>query len=148
MHYTKIRLSALLRNLIHNVKFVNMSNVNPHKPTGLRRLVNALSYSLSGLLLAWQDEAAFRQEIILAIVLVPVAFMVPVGLTQRVLLVASVMLVLVVEMINSAIEATVDRISLDIHPLAKRAKDMGSAAVFLALTNAILTWAMILWSLG
>ncbi len=125
-----------------------MTNVNPHKATGLRRLVNAMSYSLSGLLLAWQDEAAFRQEVILAIVLVPVAFMVPVGVTQRVLLVASVMLVLVVEMINSAIEATVDRVSLDIHPLAKKAKDMGSAAVLLALTNAILTWTMILWSLG
>ncbi len=124
-----------------------MTNVNPHKATGLRRLVNALSYSLSGLQLAWRDEAAFRQEIILAIVLVPVAFMMPVDLTQRVLLVASVMLVLVVEMINSAIEATVDRISLDIHPLAKRAKDMGSAAVLLVLTNAILTWTMILWSL-
>ena len=124
-----------------------MTNVNPHKATGLRRLVNALSYSLSGLQLAWRDEAAFRQEIILAIVLVPVAFMMPVDLTQRVLLVASVMLVLVVEMINSAIEATVDRISLDIHPLAKRAKDMGSAAVMLTLTNAILTWTMILWSL-
>ena len=124
-----------------------MTNVNPHKTSGLRRLVNALSYSLSGLQLAWQDEAAFRQEIILAIVLVPVAFMMPVDLTQRVLLVASVMLVLVVEMINSAIEATVDRISLDIHPLAKRAKDMGSAAVMLTLTNAILTWTMTLWSL-
>ena len=125
-----------------------MTNVNPHKASGLRRLVNALSYSLSGLLLAWQDEAAFRQEVILAIVLVLVAFMVPVDVTQRVLLVASVMLVLVVEMINSAIEATVDRVSLDIHPLAKKAKDMGSAAVLLALTNAILTWTMILWSLG
>jgi len=125
-----------------------MTNVNPHKATGLRRLVNALTYSLSGLLLAWQDEAAFRQEVILAIVLVTVAFMVPVGVTQRVLLVASVMLVLVVEMINSAIEATVDRVSLDIHPLAKKAKDMGSAAVLLALTNAVLTWTMILWSLG
>lgn len=124
-----------------------MTNVNPHKATGLRRLVNTLSYSLSGLQLAWQDEAAFRQEIILAIILVPVAFMMPVDLTQRVLLVASVMLVLVVEMINSAIEATVDRISLDIHPLAKRAKDMGSAAVMLTLTNAILTWTMTLWSL-
>jgi len=124
-----------------------MTNVNPHKATGLRRLVNAMSYSLSGLLLSWQDEAAFRQEVILAIVLVSVAFMVPVSVTQRVLLVASVMLVLVVEMINSAIEATVDRVSLDIHPLAKRAKDMGSAAVLLALTNSILTWAMILWSL-
>jgi len=124
-----------------------MTNVNPHKASGLRRLVNALSYSLSGLLLAWRDEAAFRQEVILAIVLVPVAFMVPVDMTQRVLLVASVMLVLVVEMINSAIEATVDRVSLDIHPLAKRAKDMGSAAVLFALTNAILIWAMIFWSL-
>ena len=124
-----------------------MTNVNPHKASGLRRLVNAASYSLSGLLLAWQDEAAFRQEVILAIVLVPVAFMMPVDVAQRVLLVASVMLVLVVEMINSAIEATVDRVSLDIHPLAKRAKDMGSAAVLLALTNAILIWAMILWPL-
>lgn len=124
-----------------------MTNVNPHKASGVRRLMNALSYSLSGLLLAWQDEAAFRQEVILAMVLVPVALMVPVDVTQRVLLVASVMLVLVVEMINSAIEATVDRVSLDIHPLAKRAKDMGSAAVLLALMNAILIWVMILWSL-
>ena len=73
--------------------------------------------------------------------------MVPVNVTQRLLLVASFMLVLVVEMINSAIEAAVDRISLDIHPLAKRAKDMGSAAVFLALMNAILIWIMIFGTL-
>ncbi|MDP1637566.1 MAG: diacylglycerol kinase [Candidatus Nitrotoga sp.] len=124
-----------------------MTNVNPHKATGLRRLVNALGYSLSGLRLAWKDEAAFRQEVILAIILVPVAFMMPVGEIQRVLLVGSVMLVLVVEMINSAIEAVVDRVSLDIHPLAKKAKDMGSAAVLLALANAILIWIMILWPL-
>lgn len=124
-----------------------MTNVNPHKATGLRRLINALSYSLSGLRLAWKDEAAFRQEVILAIILVPVAFMMPVDEIQRVLLVGSVMLVLVVEMINSAIEAVVDRVSLDIHPLAKKAKDMGSAAVLLALANAILIWIMILWPL-
>ncbi|MEQ1583397.1 MAG: diacylglycerol kinase [Candidatus Nitrotoga sp.] len=124
-----------------------MTNVNPHKATGLRRLVNALGYSLSGLRLAWKDEAAFRQEVILAIILVPVAFMMPVGEVQRVLLVGSVMLVLVVEMINSAIEAAVDRVSLDIHPLAKKAKDMGSAAVLLALANAILIWIVILWPL-
>lgn len=124
-----------------------MTNVNPHKATGLRRLLNALGYSLSGLRLAWKDEAAFRQEVILAIILVPVAFMMPVGEIQRVLLVGSVMLVLVVEMINSAIEAVVDRVSLDIHPLAKKAKDMGSAAVLLALANAILIWIMILWPL-
>ncbi|RFC33544.1 MAG: diacylglycerol kinase (ATP) [Candidatus Nitrotoga sp. MKT] len=124
-----------------------MTNVNPHKATGLRRLLNALGYSLSGLRLAWKDEAAFRQEVILAIILVPVAFMMPVGEIQRVFLVGSVMLVLVVEMINSAIEAVVDRVSLDIHPLAKKAKDMGSAAVLLALANAILIWIMILWPL-
>ena len=124
-----------------------MTNVNPHKATGLRRLINALGYSLSGLRLAWKDEAAFRQEVILAIILVPVAFMMPVGEIQRVLLVGSVMLVLVVEMINSAIEAVVDRVSLDMHPLAKKAKDMGSAAVLLALANAILIWIMILWPL-
>ncbi|MDO9100673.1 MAG: diacylglycerol kinase [Candidatus Nitrotoga sp.] len=124
-----------------------MTNVNPHKATGLRRLVNAMGYSLSGLRLAWKDEAAFRQEVILAIILVPVAFMMPVGEIQRVLLVGSVILVLVVEMINSAIEAVVDRVSLDIHPLAKKAKDMGSAAVLLALANAILIWIMILWPL-
>lgn len=124
-----------------------MTKVNPHKFTGSRRLLKTLSCSLSGLLVAWREEAAFRQEVILAIVLIPVAFMMPVDLTQRVLLVASVMLVLIMEMINSSIEATVDRISLDIHPLAKKAKDMGGAAVLLALTNAILTWIMILWSL-
>ncbi|RFC40734.1 MAG: diacylglycerol kinase (ATP) [Candidatus Nitrotoga sp. CP45] len=124
-----------------------MTNVNPHKATGLRRLINALGYSLSGLRLAWKDEAAFRQEVILAIILLPVAFMMPVGEIQRVLLVGSVMLVLVVEMINSAIEAVVDRVSLDIHPLAKKAKDMGSAAVLLALANASLIWIMILWPL-
>ena len=124
-----------------------MTNVNPHKATGLRRLINALGYSLSGLRLAWKDEAAFRQEVILAIIFVPVAFMMPVGEIERVLLVGSVMLVLVVEMINSAIEAVIDRVSLDMHPLAKKAKDMGSAAVLLALANAILIWIMILWPL-
>ena len=122
-----------------------MTDVNPHKATGLRRLVNALKHSVAGLLQAWESEMAFRQEVILALVLVPAAFMAPVDVTQRALLVVSVMLVLVVEMINSAIEATVDRVSLDRHPLAKRAKDMGSAAVLLALMNAVLTWAVILW---
>lgn len=127
------------------MKGVSMTDANSHKITGLLRLVTALKHSLAGLLLAWQSERAFRQEVVLALVMVPVAFMVPVDVTQRVLLVASIMMVLVVEIINSAIEATVDRISLDIHPLAKRAKDMGSAAVLLALVNATLTWVVILW---
>jgi diacylglycerol kinase (ATP) len=129
------------------VKFVNNTNGNLHKAFGLRRVLNALNYSLSGLFFAWRNEAAFRQEVFLAIVLVPVALMVPVDVTQRVLLVASIFLVLMVEMINSAIEAAVDRVSLDIHPLAKSAKDMGSAAVLLALMNAILIWLMIFWPL-
>jgi diacylglycerol kinase (ATP) len=124
-----------------------MKNVNFHKTTGLRRLANALGYSLSGLQFAWHNESAFRQEVILAIVLVPLAFMMPISVTQRVLLVASVILVLVVEVINSAIETIIDRISLDTHPLSQKAKDMGSAAVLLALMNVIMTWAMVLWYL-
>ena len=104
-----------------------------------------MKYSMAGLLQALQNEAAFRQEVILASVLAPVAFMVSVEVTQRILLLSSVLLVMVVELINSAIEATVDRVSLDHHPLAKRAKDMGSAAVFLTLANAILTWGIIFW---
>lgn len=125
-----------------------MADMAPHKATGLRRLVNALKCSIAGLIEAFKSELAFRQEVVLAIILVPAAFMLSVEITHRVLLVVSVVGVLVVEMINSAIEATVDRVSLDVHPLAKRAKDMGSAAVLLALVNAALTWVIILWPQG
>jgi diacylglycerol kinase (ATP) len=113
--------------------------------TGLRRLRNALGYSLAGLRAAYGCEDAFRQEVHLAVVLIPLAFYLPAGGIGRALMVGSVLLVLIVELLNSAIEATVDRISLDHHLLAKRAKDIGSAAVFFSLANVAVVWACVLW---
>lgn len=112
--------------------------------TGLRRVWNAFHYSCAGLHAAYRHEDAFRQEVLLALVLVPLAIWLGEGAVERVLLIGCVLLVLIVELINSAIEATVDRISLDHHPLAKRAKDIGSAAVMIALLNAVLVWALVL----
>lgn len=113
--------------------------------TGLRRIRNAFGYSLDGLSQAWRHENAFRQEVGLALVLVPAAFFMPVGGAGRALMIGSVLLVLVVELLNSAIEAVVDRVSLEHHLLAKRAKDAGSAAVFLSLVNVAVVWALVLF---
>jgi diacylglycerol kinase (ATP) len=119
---------------------------SPHKgERGLRRLFNAFFYSLSGLRLAFDHESAFRQEIVIAVVLIPLACFVPVTPAERVLLVGSVVLLLIVELLNSSVEAAIDRIGLDTHRLSKRAKDLGSAAVFLALVLLATTWALILW---
>ncbi|MEP6608228.1 MAG: diacylglycerol kinase [Burkholderiaceae bacterium] len=107
---------------------------------GLRRVVDATHYSLDGLRAAWAGEDAFRQELMLAVVLTPVALTLPIALAEKLLLVGVLMLVLVVELLNSAIEAAVDRDSLEINPLGKRAKDVGSAAVMLALMMAGGTW--------
>ena len=112
--------------------------------TGLRRVWNAFHYSCAGLHAAYRHEDAFRQEVLLALVLVPLAIWLGEGAVERALLIGCVLLVLIVELINSAIEATVDRISLDRHPLAKRAKDIGGAAVMIALLNAVLVWALVL----
>ncbi|MDY0074204.1 MAG: diacylglycerol kinase [Thauera sp.] len=112
--------------------------------SGWLRLWNALQYSRAGLRASWQNEAAFRQEVCLALVLIPLALWWGGSGIERALLVASVVLVLIVELINSALEAVVDRISLEQHPLAGRAKDIGSAAVLLALLNAVLVWALVL----
>lgn len=112
--------------------------------TGLVRIWNAFHYSLAGLKAAYQHEDAFRQEIHLALVLIPLAFFLPASPFGRALMIASVLLVLVVELLNSAIEATVDRISLDHHRLAKRAKDIGSAAVLIALINVAVVWLLVL----
>jgi diacylglycerol kinase (ATP) len=109
----------------------------------LRRLVNAFFFSLSGLALAFRHESAFRQEIALAAVLLPIALLLPVAPAERVLLAGSVLLVLVVELLNSSVEAAIDRIGLDTHRLSKRAKDLGSAAVLVALALLLLTWAML-----
>ncbi|MFZ1910405.1 MAG: diacylglycerol kinase [Burkholderiales bacterium] len=118
---------------------------SPHKgKTGLRRLINATRYSLSGLAEAARHEDAFRQELILAAVLVPLGLWLGSNGLERALLAGSVLAVLVVELLNSAVEATVDRISLENHRLAKRAKDMGSAAVMLSLLSAATVWLLIL----
>lgn len=113
--------------------------------TGLQRVWNALFYSLEGLRAAFRHEDAFRQEVALSLLLIPTAFFLPVSGTGKALMVASVLLVLIIELINSAIEATVDRISLDRHRLAKRAKDIGSAAVLVGLVNVILVWGLVLF---
>lgn len=113
--------------------------------TGLMRIVNALRYSLAGLRAALRHEDAFRQECVLAAVLIPLALFMPTGAVGKALLVGSVLLVLIVELINSAIEATVDRVSLERHQLAKRAKDIGSAAVLIALVNLALIWGLVIF---
>ncbi len=113
---------------------------------GLQRILNACRYSVDGLRSAWTEEDAFRQELLLAAILVPLAIMLPFNLIERLLLIGSVFLVLIVELVNTAIESTVDRHSFEINPLAKRAKDLGSAAVMLSLVLAGTVWACILWS--
>lgn len=111
--------------------------------TGLRRVISAARNSMAGLAEAIRCEDAFRQELILAAVLVPLAFWVGRSAVERSLLAGSVLLVLVVELLNSAVEATVDRISFENHRLARRAKDIGSAAVLVALVNAALVWLLV-----
>lgn len=118
---------------------------NPYKTrTGLSRIVHAGINSLSGLRAAWQTESAFRQEVALAVVLLPLALWLGHGWTERALLAGSVWLVIIVELLNTAIEYTVDRVSLERNPLSKTAKDLGSAAVLLALVLCVLIWAAVL----
>lgn len=112
--------------------------------TGLRRLMNAFGYSLDGFKAAFKHEDAFRQEVFLAAVLIPLALYLEGETLHRILMIGSVLLVLIVELLNSAVEAVVDRVSIERHALAKRAKDIGSAAVFVALTNVVMTWGLIL----
>jgi diacylglycerol kinase (ATP) len=118
---------------------------SPHKgKTGLRRLLNAFNYSRSGLKEAFRNEDAFRQEVMLAAVLIPLAFVIESEMFGRALMISCVLLLLIIELINSAIEATVDRISLDDHRLAKRAKDIGSASVLIGLVNLAVVWTLVL----
>ncbi|HKQ26382.1 MAG TPA: diacylglycerol kinase [Burkholderiales bacterium] len=119
---------------------------SPHKgKTGLRRIWNALFYSFAGLNAAYRHEDAFRQEVWLALVMIPLAFFLPASGTGRALMIASVLVVLIVELLNSAVEATVDRVSLENHRLAKRAKDIGSAAVLFSLINVAAVWLLVLF---
>jgi diacylglycerol kinase (ATP) len=111
---------------------------------GPGRVVKAFGYSIDGLAGAWRTEGAFRQEVLFAVVLIPISCFLPVTLLEHALLVASVLLVIVVELLNSSMEAAIDRISMDRHPLSKKAKDTGSAAVLLAIVVAMIVWGAIL----
>jgi len=117
----------------------------PKSRSPFARLWNALLYSLDGLSAALRHEDAFRLELLLALVLIPIALHAPASGTGKAVMVASILLVLVVELLNSAIEAVTDRISLEDHVLAKRAKDMGSAAVMISLINVPVVWLLILF---
>lgn len=112
--------------------------------TGLTRVWNAFRYSLAGLSAAYRHEDAFRQEVLLAAILIPLALFCPVSPVEKAVMIAAVLLVIIVELLNSAVEAAIDRISLDRHLLSKRAKDIGSAAVLIALLNVFIVWALIL----
>ena len=111
--------------------------------TGLTRIIHAFGYSMKGFKAAFKHESAFRQEVALFIVLVPAAIWLGRTSIEYILLIGSLLLVLIVELLNSAVEAVVDRIGDEMHKLAGRAKDMGSAAVFVSLTNVFLIWGLI-----
>jgi diacylglycerol kinase (ATP) len=119
---------------------------SPYKgKTGFRRIWNAMLYSFDGFAAAFRHEDAFRQEVFLAIVLIPIALNLPVSGPSKGQLIASVLLVMIVELLNSGIEAVTDRVSLEDHSLAKRAKDLGSAAVMLSLINVPVVWLLVLF---
>ena len=122
-----------------------MSSAEFKGKTGLVRLWNALGYSRDGLAAAWKNEAAFREEVLLAAIAIPLALFLGKTGVDRSILIGSIILILIVEILNSAIEAVVDKASPEKHELAKRAKDMGSAAVLFSLLNAAIVWACILW---
>ncbi len=113
--------------------------------TGMRRILNATRFSAQGFSHAWKHEAAFRQEIGITIVLVPIALWLGQTPVERLLLIASCVLVIIVELLNSAIEAVVDRFGGELHELSGRAKDLGSAAVFVSLVLVLATWTTIAW---
>ena len=116
---------------------------NQNQTGGLLRIWNAWLYSLTGIAAAWKNEAAFRQEIVLCLILVPSAFWYGSTAVERILLIGSCLIVLIVELLNSAIEAAIDRIGEDRHRLSARATDMGSAAVLISLLIVIITWGLV-----
>ncbi|WP_091874532.1 diacylglycerol kinase [Massilia yuzhufengensis] len=122
----------------------NEHQISEFKSTsGLNRIFAASRYSIQGLQLAWKTEHAFRQELLVSIPAILVAVLLPISRLERLVLIMVVALVLIVELLNSAVEAAVDRISFERHPLSKNAKDFGSAAVFLTVILAIVTWVVI-----
>lgn len=119
--------------------------MKPKSAHGIKRVMNATRYSMQGLKAAFKHESAFREEVVLAAIMIPLAFWLDVTQVERILLIAVVVLVMLTELVNSAIEAVVDRIGSERHELSGRAKDIGSAAVFLALLLAGYTWLEILF---
>lgn len=115
--------------------------------SGIKRVFSAFFYSIDGFRAAWRYEHAFRQELMIAIPGVMLALLLPVSRLEKLALIASLVLVLIVELLNSAIEAVVDRVSLDRHSLSKTAKDLGSAAVMLSFALALVTWCVVLYPL-
>jgi diacylglycerol kinase (ATP) len=122
-----------------------MNSYSPYKgKSGLKRIFNATGYSISGFKAAYKNEAAFRQIVLINIILIPVSFFLDVSRSEHVLLIIVCLFAMIVELFNSAIEAVVDRVSLEKHQLSKNAKDMGSAAQFVALSIIAITWLIIL----
>ncbi|MEQ1789355.1 MAG: diacylglycerol kinase [Rickettsiales bacterium] len=111
----------------------------------IKRIILAFGYSIEGLKAAL-GEAAFRIELIIAIIALPISFMVTHNTAERALLIGSLFLVMIVELLNTAVEIAINRISLETHPLSKKAKDVASGAVFLSIINAIAIWLVILWN--
>jgi diacylglycerol kinase (ATP) len=114
--------------------------------TGFRRIVNATLFSMAGLRAAWRHEAAFRQELLLCVVLIPAGVWLGRTAVERALLIGSCLLVLIVELLNSGLEAIVDRVGLEPNPLSGQAKDLGSAAVFVSLLLVLVVWGLIAWA--
>jgi diacylglycerol kinase (ATP) len=113
--------------------------------TGFRRVINATFFSFAGLRIAWKNEAAFRQECVLSVVLVPLAFWLGESAVQTSLLIGTCLLVLIVELLNTAVENVVDRVGTEHHELSGQAKDLGSAAVFVGLVLTATVWGLIAW---
>lgn len=118
--------------------------MKPANNHGIKRVIRATGFSFKGLKSAWTHEAAFRQELLLAAVMVPLALWFDVTVIEKVLMIMAVFIVLIVELLNSAIEAVVDRIGDEIHPLSGQAKDIASAAVFMSLTLCVVVWGAVL----
>jgi len=114
--------------------------------TGVRRIINATFFSFAGIKTAWQNEAAFRQESLLCVVLIPAGVWLGQNAVERALLIGSCLIVLIVELLNTAVEFVVDRVGTDHHRLSGQAKDLGSAAVFMSLVVVVVIWVLIGWS--
>ncbi|MDX8386850.1 MAG: diacylglycerol kinase [Gallionella sp.] len=124
-----------------------MEHPHKHRP-GITHAWRATGIAMQGLRAAWQHEDAFRQEVIVAVIAMPSVFFLPVDMLGKVMMVSSILLLLIVELLNSALEAAVDYTSLEHHPLAKRAKDIASAAVFFSIVNVVVVWGMVLFASG